>query len=185
MRPFSGVRKKKEHAVGRCEPRLTVYSFAPPIGGPPCCNSADAAWHAAQRPQKRPCNMGGFAFRSRPSCRPVSPILKHVFGGFATPLAALAPARVVPTQSNRQLLSALNPSQTCTRKGGANPKATRGILPHKPPIRLEKSVKQCFGAYCNPSSKYGANFRQVCFKPQANSARPSLKQKRHTHRYAA
>ena len=121
----------------------------------------------------------------RPSCRPVSPILKHAFGGFAPPLAALAPVRAVPTQSNRQPLSALNPSQICTRKGGANPKATRGILPHKPPIRLKKSVKQCFGAYCNPSSKYGANFRQVCFKPQANSARPSLKQKRHTHRYAA
>ena len=86
--------------------------------------------------------MGGFAFRSRPSCRPVSPILKHAFGGFAPPLAALAPARAVPTQSNRQPLSALNPSQTCTRKGGANPKATRGILPHKPPIRLKKSVKQ-------------------------------------------
>ena len=64
----------------------------------------------------------------RPSCRPVSPILKHAFGGFAPPLAALAPVRAVPTQSNRQPLSALNPSQTCTRKGGANPKATRGTL---------------------------------------------------------
>ena len=93
--------------------------------------------------------MGGFASRSRPSSGATPPILPPGIAHTETHVwriraAACRPCtrKAVPTQSNRQPLSALNPSQTCTRKGGANPKATRGILPHKPPIRLKKSVKQ-------------------------------------------
>ena len=106
------------------------------------CQPQSNAWRAAQRPQKRPLQHGRLCF-------PISPILPPGIAHTETRVwriraAACRPctARVVPIQSNRQPLSALNPSQTCTRKGGANPKATRGILPHKPPIRLKKSVKQ-------------------------------------------
>lgn len=107
-----------------------------------CAKAAEtpfATW-AALRP-----DLAHLPAQRRPSCRPVSPILKHVFGGFAPPLAALAPAR--RCQPKATLYASITAFfATCTRKGGANLKQPPTSLRPKPLPNLRPH------GWCQPQS---------------------------------